>query len=52
MTPPAGVLPKELIARIPDNHLSYALTWYGLALTLIGVFIAFAWQSRSKRKAD
>lgn len=52
MTPPAGVLPKELIERIPNNHLSYALTWYGLALTLIGVFSAFAWQSRSKRKPD
>jgi surfeit locus 1 family protein len=49
MTPPAGVLPKELIERIPNNHLSYALTWYGLGLTLIGVFAAFAWQSRSKR---
>lgn len=45
LTPPAGVDAKELIARIPDNHLSYALTWFGLALTLIGVFAAFVWQS-------
>lgn len=45
LTPPAGVDAKELIARIPDNHLSYALTWFGLALTLIGVFAAFAWQA-------
>lgn len=43
---PAGVDPKELIARIPDNHLSYALTWFGLALTLVGVFVAFALQNR------
>jgi surfeit locus 1 family protein len=32
----------------PDNpHLGYALTWYGLALTLVGVALAFArkrWQ--------
>lgn len=48
LTPPAGVDAKELIARIPDNHLSYALTWFGLALTLIGVFAAFAWQGRRR----
>ncbi|WP_332686097.1 SURF1 family protein [Bosea sp. (in: a-proteobacteria)] len=46
MTAPAGVDVKELIGRIPDNHLQYALTWFGLALTLIGVFGAFAWQAR------
>lgn len=46
LTPPAGVDVKELIGRIPDNHLSYAMTWFGLALTLIGVFAAFARQAR------
>lgn len=46
LTPPAGVDAKELIARIPDNHLQYALTWWGLALTLSGVFGAYAWQAR------
>jgi surfeit locus 1 family protein len=25
-----------------NRHLEYALTWYGLALTLIGVYAAFA----------
>jgi len=29
---------------LPNNHLQYALTWYGLALTLVGVFGAFAWK--------
>ena len=29
-----------------NNHLSYALTWFGLAMALIGVFAAFAWQRR------
>jgi surfeit locus 1 family protein len=48
LTPPAGVDVKELIERIPDNHLQYALTWFGLALTLIGVFTAFAWPARRK----
>jgi len=46
LTPPAGVDVRELIARIPDNHLQYALTWFGLALTLIGVFAAYVWQVR------
>ncbi len=52
MTPPAGVDAGELIARIPDNHLSYALTWFGLALTLIGVFGAWAWQGRRPARRD
>ncbi|NBB82242.1 MAG: SURF1 family protein [Alphaproteobacteria bacterium] len=29
---------------IPNNHLDYALTWYGLAVVLIGVYIAFHWR--------
>lgn len=28
--------------NIPNRHLEYVLTWYGLALTLVGVFVAFA----------
>ena len=28
--------------KLPNKHLEYAVTWYGLALTLIGVFAAFA----------
>lgn len=32
--------------RIPNNHLSYALTWFGLAATLAGVFGAWAWGRR------
>ena len=51
MTPPAGVDVRELIARIPDNHLQYALTWFGLALTLLGVFAAFVWQARKSATA-
>jgi surfeit locus 1 family protein len=47
LTPPAGVDVKELIGRIPDNHLSYAMTWFGLALTLIGVFAAYVLQGRT-----
>lgn len=42
----AGQLPQPNETRVSftNNHLGYALTWYGLACTLIGVFVAFAWQ--------
>ena len=33
---------------LPNRHLEYAITWYGLALTLIGVYFAFA-ASRLRR---
>ncbi len=41
-----GMLPQpnETKLTFTNNHLGYALTWYGLACTLIGVFAAFAWQ--------
>jgi surfeit locus 1 family protein len=26
---------------IPNNHLQYAVTWFGLALTLMGVYLAY-----------
>jgi surfeit locus 1 family protein len=37
-------LPQGGTTRValPNRHLEYALTWYGLALTLIGVYAAFA----------
>lgn len=38
------------IIDFPNNHLGYAVTWYGLALTLIGVYMALAW-SRFKASA-
>ena len=41
---PPGGLPKGGATRIslPNRHLEYAVTWYGLAATLIGVYLAFA----------
>ena len=41
---PPGGLPRGGVTRLdlPNRHLQYALTWYGLALTLIGVYGAFA----------
>ncbi|MGA0597923.1 SURF1 family protein [Enterovirga sp. CN4-39] len=45
-TPNPGGWPRGGQTRInlPNDHLHYALTWFGLALTLIGVFVAFAWR--------
>jgi surfeit locus 1 family protein len=36
--------PGQTRLSIPNNHLQYALTWFGLALTLVGVFGAWAWR--------
>jgi cytochrome oxidase assembly protein ShyY1 len=47
--PAAGGLPKvgPLKASLPNNHLQYAVTWYGLAIV---TFIAalFFWRSRRR----
>jgi surfeit locus 1 family protein len=43
---PAAGLPLPLVGKItiPNRHMEYALTWYALAATLLGV--AFAWGRR------
>jgi surfeit locus 1 family protein len=40
---PAGGLPKpgKLEVHLPDNHLQYAITWFGLALALAGVYVVW-----------
>jgi len=40
---PPGSLPKpgKLNVQLPNNHLQYALTWFGLALALAGVYIVW-----------
>lgn len=41
--PPGGLpQPGKLVVSLPDNHLQYALTWFGLAAVLAGVTISFA----------
>ena len=41
----AKALPRggTSVIAFPNNHLSYALTWFGLATALAGVFAAWAW---------
>ena len=36
------------VRQLPNNHLSYALTWFSLAFVLLLCFAAFTWQRRSK----
>ncbi len=44
--PPGGLpQPGRLVVRLRNVHLQYALTWYGLALVLAGVFAALAVKS-------
>jgi surfeit locus 1 family protein len=33
--------PARALPRPTNNHLGYVITWYGLALSLVGVVIAF-----------
>jgi len=49
-TPPGG-LPQagEYRVNFPNNHLGYALTWYGLAACLVGVLVAAAVGRRGSR---
>jgi surfeit locus 1 family protein len=41
---PAGGVTR---VQLPNRHLEYAMTWYGLAVTLIGVYLFFV-RGRSK----
>nr|WP_281493782.1 SURF1 family protein [Ancylobacter koreensis] len=45
-----GGLPRGGLTRVtfPNRHLEYALTWFGLAATLLGVFVALVWSRRRR----
>jgi surfeit locus 1 family protein len=47
---PADVGPKPapVPVDIPNNHLSYAITWFGLAASLAGVYLASLWRRRAR----
>ena len=38
--------PAPLPAQITNRHLEYALTWFGLAAALVGVYVAMLWRRR------
>ena len=52
MGPPAAgagsaPIPAEHLPRPPNNHLQYAITWYGLAVALLVIFIVWARKARA-----
>lgn len=51
-TPESG-LPQagETRMSFPNNHLQYAITWYGLAAALLAVFSVFAWRRMKEPQA-
>jgi surfeit locus 1 family protein len=47
--PPGGLpQPGKLAVALADNHLQYAITWYGLALALLAVSAVYAFRSRGE----
>jgi surfeit locus 1 family protein len=46
---PAG---GKTIISFPNNHLQYAITWFALAIALLGVFFAWARQQVKKPYSD
>lgn len=51
-TPNPGGLPQggETRVSFPNRHLEYALTWFGLAAALAGVFAYFVWTAFQDRR--
>ncbi len=49
--PPGGLpQPGKLVVRLRNEHLQYAVTWYGLALVLVVVFVVWARSSGRAQK--
>jgi surfeit locus 1 family protein len=44
----AKLKPAPLPVEIPNNHFQYALTWFGLAGALAGVYLAALWRNLSR----
>jgi surfeit locus 1 family protein len=48
--PPGGLpSPGRIVVNLPNNHLQYIITWYGLAAALAGVFFAWAFGGRGRQ---
>lgn len=42
----------QLRVDLPNNHLQYAFTWFGIAACLLGVFSVFAWKRLHEPEAS
>jgi len=49
-----GGLPQggETVVSFPNNHLGYAITWYGLAFSLAMVFVPYLVRRLGERRAE
>ena len=45
---PKGRDPTELLSSIQNRHLGYVITWYGLALALLGVYGFFLYGNKRR----
>jgi surfeit locus 1 family protein len=43
---PGPLISAALPEQIPNRHLGYAITWFGLAACLVGVYLALVWKLR------
>ena len=45
---PPGGLPHPSVLRVQlrNDHLQYAITWFGLAFVLVVMFAVWAWRQR------
>jgi surfeit locus 1 family protein len=54
LSPGAGTAgfprPEEPKVNLTNNHLGYALTWFGLAATLIAVAVVYLFETRTRRR--
>jgi surfeit locus 1 family protein len=50
-TPNPGGLPVggQTVTELPNNHLQYVITWYGLAVALLAVYVAFSLEREGDR---
>lgn len=48
---PGDPIGREAEIQIRNDHLQYALTWFGLAGALGGVYVAFTWRLLNERRA-
>jgi surfeit locus 1 family protein len=49
--PPGGLPhPARLHPNLPDNHLQYAITWFGLAAVFAGAYVAWLFGGWRKRE--
>jgi surfeit locus 1 family protein len=51
--PPGGLpSPGKIVVNLPNNHLQYIITWYGLAAALVGVYLTWAFGGRRRQKGS